>query len=324
CRVFVGQDFVGDEYEGISGGLKTGVDGKILDSRIARPKADPMDCSGHGTHVASIIGGIDKNILGVAPNVTFGAYKVFGCNGGVESDVLIQAMEQAYIDGMDVINLSGKLNFRRASGWADYPTAIISELLVKRGVLVVAAMGNDGKEGLWEVSEPAVNPFVIAVASSENSFYIGGNFSTTLRKNISFSAADVYTPKNMTISIINEDACNPLKEPSVNGTMVLIQRGGCSVKMKMTNLAAVGALALMTYNFPENEIFVFAVEKANKNDIPVFGLGRVDGENLYKDAQIGIVRVEFNEILQIVPNSRMGNVADYNSWGPGPNLEMKP
>ena len=33
---------------------------------------------------------------GVAPGVTFGAYRVFGCDGAASSDVILAALERAY------------------------------------------------------------------------------------------------------------------------------------------------------------------------------------------------------------------------------------
>lgn len=76
-----------------------------------------MDCNGHGTHVAGIIAGsagfaADGSPLssdpaafryqGVAPGVTLGAYKVFGCSGGTTTELVIAAMDQAVQDGMQV------------------------------------------------------------------------------------------------------------------------------------------------------------------------------------------------------------------------------
>lgn len=97
CRVKHGWDFVGDAYTS----LNTPV-----------PDADPMDCNGHGTHVAGIVGGNEMNIktspkpiipwIGVAPEVTFGAYRIFGCEGRTGTDIILAAMEMAFNDGMDV------------------------------------------------------------------------------------------------------------------------------------------------------------------------------------------------------------------------------
>ncbi|KAG0287412.1 hypothetical protein BGZ98_004642, partial [Dissophora globulifera] len=47
CRIAHGWDFVGDDYTGINDPV---------------PDSDPMDCNGHGSHVAGIIGGNALNI----------------------------------------------------------------------------------------------------------------------------------------------------------------------------------------------------------------------------------------------------------------------
>ncbi|ORZ38043.1 peptidase S8/S53 domain-containing protein [Catenaria anguillulae PL171] len=96
CRVMYGTDFVGSDYDADTPG-----------KNIPKPDNDPMDdCNGHGVHCAGIIGGRDGTIEGVAPGVVFGAYKVFGCKGSVDNDVILAALEAAYQDGMEIINLS--------------------------------------------------------------------------------------------------------------------------------------------------------------------------------------------------------------------------
>ncbi|KAI9598732.1 peptidase S8/S53 domain-containing protein, partial [Syncephalis fuscata] len=78
CKVTYGYDFVGDNYNG---------------ANMPHPDADPMDsCNGHGTHVAGIIAAQSSYVIGVAPAATLGAYRVFGCEGTVTTDVLMSAM----------------------------------------------------------------------------------------------------------------------------------------------------------------------------------------------------------------------------------------
>lgn len=67
--------------------------------------------------MAGIIAAVnDPYVLGVAPNVTLGIYKVFGCSDSpVASDVLINAFTMAHNYGVDLITAS--IGF--ANGWAE-------------------------------------------------------------------------------------------------------------------------------------------------------------------------------------------------------------
>jgi subtilisin family serine protease len=100
CKVAFGYDLVGDKF--------------LTDGAI--PDDDPMDCLGHGTHVAGIIGASnDPDILGVAPAATLAAYRVVGCDDYSTNDVLIVAYTMAHNAGVDIISAS--LGF--VHGWAD-------------------------------------------------------------------------------------------------------------------------------------------------------------------------------------------------------------
>ena len=79
-------------------------------------------------------------VKGVAPDVTFGAYRVFGCAGSTFADIMIAAMERALADGMHVLNMS----IGSAYQWPQYPTAMAATRLVNKGVVVVASIGNSG------------------------------------------------------------------------------------------------------------------------------------------------------------------------------------
>ena len=102
-RVKWGYDFVGDAYDPGS-----------ADPAKETPKPDrnPDDCAGHGTHVAGIIGAngdfATGGVRGVAPGVSFGSYRVFGCddNAGSSTDVILAAMDRAIADHMDIVNMS--------------------------------------------------------------------------------------------------------------------------------------------------------------------------------------------------------------------------
>ncbi len=103
-------------------------------------------------------------VTGVAPDVTFGAYRVFGCEGSTESDIMLAAMERALADGMDVLNMSIGSAFQ----WPQYPTAVASDRLVNKGMVVVASIGNSGTNGLYAAGAPGLGQKVIGVASFDN------------------------------------------------------------------------------------------------------------------------------------------------------------
>ncbi|KAF9139991.1 hypothetical protein BGX30_007173 [Mortierella sp. GBA39] len=147
CKVAYGTDFVGD-------------DGRS-------PDDDPMtDCDGHGTHVAGIIAANDTSFIGVVPQATLGAYRVFGCQGGTSNDLIMKALLRAAGDGMQVINLS----LGGPGGWRQDREARLADELAKNGTIIVAAMGNEGQMGLFEASSPGVAGAAITVASTENEF----------------------------------------------------------------------------------------------------------------------------------------------------------
>ncbi|KAG0211484.1 hypothetical protein BGX28_007845 [Mortierella sp. GBA30] len=161
CRVAYGWDFVGDDYTG---------------SNTPKPDDDPMDCFGHGTHVAGIVGGNALHIkttpkppqpfVGVAPEVIFGAYRVFGCEGSAGEDVILAAMERAFNDGMDIINMS----LGGGSSYKTNPTSVLAEKLIERGMALVGAAGNDGGDGVWMVSDTGLGDHATSVASFDNMY----------------------------------------------------------------------------------------------------------------------------------------------------------
>ena len=96
--------------------------------------------------------------------MTFGAYRVFGCEGSTTADIMIAAMERALADGMQVLNMSIGSAFQ----WPQYPTAVAATRLVNRGMVVVASIGNSGANGLYSAGAPGLGEKVIGVASYDN------------------------------------------------------------------------------------------------------------------------------------------------------------
>lgn len=115
----------------------------------------------HGSHVAGIIIGAHNNtgLVGIAPNVRFYAVRAF--SGSTTSLDLIVAGIYWLVDtaNVHVLNLSLGLS----QDIAALDSAI--QYATSRGVVVVAAAGNDGRRGL---NYPARYPSVIAVGALDS------------------------------------------------------------------------------------------------------------------------------------------------------------
>ncbi len=121
---------------------------------------DPWDDYGHGTHVAGIAAA-DGLLRGVAPDAQLLAYKILNENGvGYASD-LIAALEQAVLDGADVINIS-----LSGQGSPDDPMSLATQAAVDSGCVVAAVAGNYGP-GLGTVAAPGIAPGAISVAAAD-------------------------------------------------------------------------------------------------------------------------------------------------------------
>ncbi|MCA8434551.1 S8 family peptidase [Burkholderia seminalis] len=145
--------------------IDTGVDdhpdlGNVT-HRISHTQADDADDlgdngTGHGTHVAGIIGGRGR-VSGLAPNAELMSFRVFE-RDAVEADTLyiFEAVRNAVDHGADIINLS--LGQEKVDDVLESAIKYAEE----NGVLVVAASGNDGHSA---PVFPASYPEVVSVAA---------------------------------------------------------------------------------------------------------------------------------------------------------------
>jgi minor extracellular serine protease Vpr len=175
-RVKGGIDLVGDSYN---------ADSSSADYQpIPHPDSNPLDCNGHGSHVAGTAAGAgvltggttytgtyDSSTIsanswiigpGVAPKADLYAVRVFGCEGS--TDVTVDAIEWAVKNKMDVINMSLGSVF----GSKDDPSAEAATNAVKAGVVVVASAGNSGANQ-YMTGSPATGDGALSVAASDPS-----------------------------------------------------------------------------------------------------------------------------------------------------------
>lgn len=316
CRVAVGWDFVGDAYNAD--------DTSPTYNPVPSPDPYPDDCNGHGTHVAGIIGA-NGEVKGVAPDVTFGAYRVFGCDGSTDSDIMLAAMQRALDDGMQVLNMSIGSGFQ----WPQYPTAQASDRLVAKGMVVVASIGNNGDSGPFAAGAPGLGKKVIGVASYDNTHISALTFNA-----LPSGLQVAYLPLETTVAIptsgvsdpvvdVNGNGCNSQAVyPDVSGKVALIQRGTCTFNEKYARAVGAGATGVVIFN---SSAGIFA--GGGVVDQGVWGLGISLADGLALKAQLAAgdpVTLEFTDVRVNAQNPTGGLISTFSSYGLSPDLTLKP
>ena len=321
CRVSKGWDFVGSAYNADSTSPAY--------SPTPVPDNDPDDCNGHGTHVAGIVGA-NGAVTGVAPGVTFGAYRVFGCAGSTTADIMLAAMERALADKMHVLNMSIGSAFQ----WPQYPTSVGADRLVKKhGIVVVASIGNSGTSGLYSAGSPGLGENVIGVASFDNSHITSRYFTATPDgRKFAFAqaAASPAAPTSGSVLLARTgtasstaDACAPLPTGSLAGKVALIRRGSCTFVAKAATAQAAGAAGVVIYN---NVLGLQSITVAGGPPItiPVVSVSKGDGELLDARIATGATSLTWTGGTATLPNETSGLVSSFSSYGLSPDLSLKP
>jgi len=137
----------------------------------------PYDDNGHGTHVAGIIAGNGYDSLGekagIAPRASLISLKVLDQNGqGTISNIIaalgwVAANASTY--NIRVVNMSVGAGVSE-SYWTD-PLTLACKALTDRGIVVVAAAGNIGKNAAGQlqwggITAPGNAPWVLTVGAS--------------------------------------------------------------------------------------------------------------------------------------------------------------
>src|SRR5882757_5812699 len=174
-RIKGGIDLVGDSYDADPNSASY--------QPIPHPDPNPLDCNGHGSHVAGTAAGSGVTSAGatyggpynastlatpanfsvgpgVAPRADLYAVRVFGCEGS--TDVTVDAIDWAVDNDMDVINMSLGSPF----GTKDDPSAVASTNAARAGVIVVASAGNSGFSP-YMTGSPATGEGAISVAAND-------------------------------------------------------------------------------------------------------------------------------------------------------------
>ena len=344
ARVVAGWDLVGDNYN------STGTPAQ----QIPAPDANPDDCNsatgnagGHGTHVAGIVGANGGGIVRVAPQVSLMAYRVFGCAGTSSADIIVEALERALADGAKVINQS----LGAARQWPQYPTAQASARLARKGVVMVASIGNNGPGGsqpdaLFAAGAPGVGDGVIGAASFDNaqrSFVVA---DTPYGYNAATGAPLAPASGSLTMSRTGttttaDDACPPwetgfggtpwaggawLPAGSHAGNAVLSRRGTCAFYAKALNVQRAGAAALVLYNNAAGTLSPTVAAPAGMPaiTIPTGFVTSAQGATLNGLIAAGTTTLNWSSDFVGFPFGTGGLISGFSSFGLAADLSLKP
>lgn len=281
-KVVGGFDFAGDLY---NAGCSDADQAAGRCSRTPSPDPDPMDCNGHGSHVAGIAAGYGVTAggetyqgpystatnfaslhigPGVAPGAQIYALRTFGCSGS--STLTAQAIDWAtdpnqdgnFSDHLDVINLSLGSSY----GLPDAASTVAANNAAALGVIVVASAGNSG-DVYFITGSPGVAERAISVANSVDATQVTGGFVVTAPGSLAGikpAAEAQFGPNLATSGAVSgqlvladdgtgtvTDACEPLvNTTAMSGNIALVDRGGtCSFPAKVKNCQNAGARGVL-------------------------------------------------------------------------------
>ncbi|MBE7163046.1 MAG: S8 family serine peptidase, partial [Williamsia herbipolensis] len=283
-KVIGGYDLVGDDYNADPTDPTTY-------QPIPHPDDNPIDCEGHGSHVAGSAAGLGENAdgstytgaydedtpfntmkigPGVAPLAKLYAFRVFGCAGS--TDVVGAAIDRAAdpnqdgdpSDRVDVINMSLGSDF----GSPQDADSVATNAASDKGIVMAVAAGNNGD--LYDTGgSPGNAPKALAVAASQDAQSVVDALNITApsaaqypaERSIAYDwdtdpdlAGNVYK-----LSSANPYGCQPLSgadAANVEGKIGFVEwndaQPECGSVARSGNLAAAGAIGFIFGSNAEN------------------------------------------------------------------------
>jgi subtilisin family serine protease len=338
-RVKGGIDLVGDDYN-------ADPDSDTYQP-VPHPDSNPLDCNGHGSHVAGTAGGsgvladgstytgaydstTSSNAFrvgpGVAPEADLYGVRVFGCDGS--TDVVVPAIDWAVANGMDVINMSLGSSFGRG----DDPDAVAATNAVGAGVVVVASAGNAGHNP-YLTGSPGTGDGVIAVSAVDSSESFPGATITVGGEEIeaiNANGASLEGIGDLTVVRLADDPATTENEAlgcsveayekagieSGGNQLAVVQRGTCARAAKPIFGEQAGAAAVVMVNTTDDLPPYEGMITSNPDDgtpfvvtIPFLGVRLSDGPALVAGATASLEAAD-------IANPGFRGYASFSSGGP--------
>lgn len=303
----------------------------------------PYD-SEHGTHVAGIIGGKSSTITGVAVNTQLVLMKVFpNLSSGADTDDILAALEDAVLLKVDAINMSlgSSCGFSREEDGNLINT--VYDKINQSGISLLTAASNSYSSSYGSeqgntnkvtnpdsatVGSPSTYEAALSVASisGTKSKYLIGNGEQVIffneSNNLASKPYDFFEMLNLPESgdkvyeyvtvpgvgmLINYSGLN------VKGKIALVRRGDNTFEEKAKIAASQGAAGIIIYNNVAGDILM---SMGKDLSIPCISISKDDGTELAKKST-GTLTLNRENLAGPF-------MSDFSSWGPTPDLKIKP
>jgi len=265
---------------------------KVFYNKAGQQGLDAQAIQDHGSHTAGIAAGIFNPSLnavvngvminsmsGIAPGAFLGNYNVFP--GGVlnaRNEDILNAVDAAIADGMDVLNLSLGGNYHGNNDLL----AIGLDNAVDAGLVVAVAAGNSGP-GAGTLESPGRARKVITVAASTNQHFVGEPFTYPAGGGTSIGAAvgdfDPLPAQSFNLFDTHSNGCTSV-DPGAAGNLAIIDRGVCTFSQKVANAKAAGAIAVLIINNVAGDPIAMARTAGFDDNIPAVMIGLNEGTAL--------------------------------------------
>jgi minor extracellular serine protease Vpr len=306
---------------------------KVFYNKAGQQGLDAQAIQDHGTHTAGIAAGVTgktavvngveiDDISGIAPGAWLGNYNVFP--GGVlnaRSEDILNAVEEAIEDGMDILNLS------LGGGYHGNNDLLAMGLdnAVDAGVVVAVAAGNSGP-GQGTLESPGRARKIITVGGSTNQHFVGQPFTYPAGGGTTVGAAvgefDPLPADSFDLFDTHSNGCASV-DPGAADKLAIIDRGVCTFSQKVANAKAAGAIAVLIINNVAGDPIAMARTAGFDDDLPAVMIGKNEGAALRASgATTASAEATFQEF--ITPQNK--DIA-YGSSGQGPtnvDLAVKP
>ncbi|MBQ2242525.1 MAG: S8 family serine peptidase, partial [Clostridia bacterium] len=299
--------------------------------------------SDHGTHVAGVIAGKDDVITGVAPNAQLAIMKIFSdIEDTARTSWILGALEDCVALEVDVINMSigTSAGFSR-EGDKEKVTGVYDRIR-ELGISMVVAASNsftstygsekNGNLGLTSnpdngtVGSPSTYKGALSVASVNGAktpymlygesiiYYIEATDRVSEEKEFvaDLLGEGVNEAEYEFVTIPGAGRSADYTGIDVSGKIVLVSRGSTTFEEKVQVAGSKSAAGIIIYNNVAGDIKMTVGDAK----LAVCSISQDEGEML---AAVGTGKLKISRGQTSGPF-----MSDFSSWGPSPDLEIKP